>query len=66
MMTPVPQPPVRQVYNVLNCPKEALITPINEHWTSNDTWSMDICLDKEAFEIKESIIHLDTGNSFFP
>ena len=25
------------VYNVLNCPKEALITPINEHWTSNDT-----------------------------
>ena len=25
------------VYNVLNCPKEALITPINEHWTSSDT-----------------------------
>lgn len=25
------------VYNVLNCPKEALITPINEHWTSEDT-----------------------------
>lgn len=25
------------VYNVLNCPKEALITPINEHWTSDDT-----------------------------
>lgn len=24
------------VYNVLTCPKEALITPINEHWTSND------------------------------
>lgn len=25
------------VYNVLECPKEALITPINEHWTSEDT-----------------------------
>lgn len=25
------------VYNVLGCPKEALITPINEHWTSEDT-----------------------------
>lgn len=25
------------VYNTLTCPKEALITPINEHWTSNDT-----------------------------
>lgn len=25
------------VYNVLDCPKEALITPINEHWTSDDT-----------------------------
>lgn len=25
------------VYNVLTCPKEALLTPINEHWTSNDT-----------------------------
>lgn len=25
------------VYNVLNGPKEALITPINEHWTSADT-----------------------------
>ena len=25
------------VYNVLSCPKEALITPINEHWTSDDT-----------------------------
>ncbi|UBD71908.1 acetylxylan esterase [Bacteroides sp. BFG-257] len=25
------------VYNTLDCPKEALITPINEHWTSNDT-----------------------------
>ena len=25
------------VYNVLNSPKEALITPINEHWTSEDT-----------------------------
>lgn len=24
-------------YNVLTCPKEALITPINEHWTSEDT-----------------------------
>lgn len=24
-------------YNVLQCPKEALITPINEHWTSEDT-----------------------------
>ena len=25
------------VYNVLDCPKDALITPINEHWTSDDT-----------------------------
>ena len=25
------------VYNTLNCPKEALVTPINEHWTSSDT-----------------------------
>lgn len=25
------------VYNVLSCPKETLITPINEHWTSDDT-----------------------------
>lgn len=25
------------VYNVLGGPKEALITPINEHWTSEDT-----------------------------
>lgn len=25
------------VYNTLDCSKEALITPINEHWTSNDT-----------------------------
>lgn len=25
------------VYNVLTCPKEALVTPINEHWTSDDT-----------------------------
>lgn len=25
------------VYNVLACPKEALITPINEHWTSEAT-----------------------------
>ena len=25
------------VYNVLQCPKEALITPINEHWTSEET-----------------------------
>lgn len=25
------------VYNVLNCPKEALITPVNKHWTSEDT-----------------------------
>ncbi|MDO4955406.1 MAG: acetylxylan esterase [Bacteroidales bacterium] len=24
------------VYNVLNCPKEKLVTPINEHWTSNE------------------------------
>lgn len=24
------------VYNVLTCPKEALITPVNEHWTSNE------------------------------
>ena len=24
-------------YNVLTCPKEALITPINEHWTSDET-----------------------------
>lgn len=25
------------VYNILTCPKEALITPINEHWTSEET-----------------------------
>lgn len=25
------------VWNILTCPKEALITPINEHWTSDDT-----------------------------
>ena len=25
------------VYNMLACPKEALITPVNEHWTSEDT-----------------------------
>lgn len=25
------------VYNVMTCPKEALITPINEHWTTNET-----------------------------
>lgn len=25
------------VYNVLTCPKEALITPVNEHWTSDET-----------------------------
>ncbi len=25
------------VYNVLSGPKEALITPVNEHWTSEDT-----------------------------
>ncbi len=25
------------VWNVLDCPKEALITPINEHWTTDDT-----------------------------
>ena len=24
-------------YNVMTCPKEALLTPINEHWTSEDT-----------------------------
>lgn len=25
------------VYNTLSCPKEALITPINEHWVSDET-----------------------------
>ncbi len=25
------------VWNTLTCPKEALITPINEHWTSDET-----------------------------
>ena len=25
------------VYNVLQCPKEALVTPVNEHWTSEAT-----------------------------
>lgn len=25
------------VWNLLKCPKESLITPINEHWTSDDT-----------------------------
>ena len=26
-----------RVYNLIQAPKEALITPINEHWTSDDT-----------------------------
>lgn len=25
------------IWNILNCPKESLITPINEHWTSDIT-----------------------------
>lgn len=25
------------VWNVLDCPKESLITPVNEHWTSEET-----------------------------
>lgn len=25
------------VWNTLKCPKESLITPINEHWTSDAT-----------------------------
>lgn len=25
------------VWNTLRCPKESLITPVNEHWTSDDT-----------------------------
>ena len=25
------------VYNVLSCPKKALITPVNEHWVSDET-----------------------------
>ena len=25
------------VYNTLACPKETLITPVNEHWTSDTT-----------------------------
>ena len=25
------------VWNTLACPKEALITPVNEHWTSEQT-----------------------------
>lgn len=25
------------VYNVMTCPKEALVTPINEHWTTEET-----------------------------
>lgn len=25
------------VYNLLACPKEALVTPVNEHWVSEDT-----------------------------
>ena len=25
------------VWNTLTCPKEAVITPVNEHWTSADT-----------------------------
>ncbi len=29
--------PVTLSTTVLNCPKEALITPVNEHWTSEDT-----------------------------
>ena len=26
-----------EVYNVITAPKEALLTPVNEHWTSSDT-----------------------------
>lgn len=25
------------VWNTLTCPKDSLITPINEHWTSDNT-----------------------------
>ena len=36
------------VWNTLHCQKEALITPINEHWTSEDTerHQLDWILDK--------------------
>ena len=44
------------VYNVLNCPKEALITPINEHWTSNDTEYGHLLWIKEAFKVRFLII----------
>ena len=26
-----------EVYNTLTCPKETLITPVNEHWVSEET-----------------------------
>ena len=26
-----------EVWNAINAPKEALITPVNEHWTSDET-----------------------------
>ena len=38
-----------EVYNVITAPKDALITPINEHWTSDNTeyghylWIKDHC-----------------------
>lgn len=39
------------VWNTLNCPKESLITPINEHWTSDAT-------ERRQMEwIKEKLLH---------
>ncbi len=44
------------VYNVLNCPKEALITPINEHWTSEATEYGHFEVDIETHEISKNIL----------
>ncbi len=38
------------VYNILNCQKESLITPINEHWTSDDTeYGLMLWIKKHLF-----------------
>ena len=42
------------VYNMLNCPKESLITPINEHWTSSDTEYGHLLWIKKTSEIKQN------------
>ena len=42
------------VYNVLNCPKEALITPVNDTGTSERSQKYGtFALDKETLEINQ-------------